>query len=314
MADEPLKFEYRVPRVMIWLFGLGALFCVGGAIGTATSEPGYVSELEMPVRIAGALLYSAAAFLLARWTIQTFRLLRQGPLWLELTDDCVKIPFHFVMKSIGGTTVRFQKVTRIRHVQFSSRQRLVIWCEKQHVEIPAGLLANSEDFDTLRAALTSRLEAHGVAMEERAFRFSRPQFSLRILFLITTVLALVLGAVAFAGIPFDWSMLVAIALLLVYQAGILGLFCGPPWMRVLVLGAALGCLAEGLALVALGPTGLGRFYPFTRLFWPDSFTASYPNRIGLAVVGGVGVSAILFGVLALAVWAWAKKRLAKRAA
>ena len=320
MADEPIKFEYRVPRVMVWLYGLGSLLCVGSAIWTALPEPWYVSEWERFARIGWVLLHAAAALLLAKWSAKTSRLLPRGPFFLELTDDCIKIPFHFAVGPIAETIVRFEQVTRIRHVQFSSRQRLVIWYEKQHVEIPAGLLADSEDFDTLRATLTSRLEAHGVTTEEWAFRFSRPQFSLRLLFLLTTVLAVILGIAALAGIQFHWTMLVPLAFFFAAQAGALGLLFGPPWLRALVLGAALGCLAEVLALVAsaiwdLAPIAGGRrLYPFTFLFWPDSTTTLSNTRIGLAVAGGVVVSAMLFGAVAVGLWAWAKKRSANRAA
>jgi len=39
MADEPLKFEYRVPRALGYLLAGGSLYFAALAIGLALSEP-----------------------------------------------------------------------------------------------------------------------------------------------------------------------------------------------------------------------------------------------------------------------------------
>jgi len=84
-----------------------------------------------------------------------------------------------------------------------------------------------------------------VPIEERVFSFSRPQFSLRFLFLVTTAAAVLLGLLTYIGAPLGIGG--ALFLLLSISFNILVLvvfFFGRWWMRTLMVGFIAGFIWE----------------------------------------------------------------------
>lgn len=316
MANEPLKFEYRIPRVLGYLLAGGSLLLASTAVGLAWSNPFSLSRWGWVTQSVNVLICTPGAFLLARWSIRALLANTKEPTCVQLTADTLKVPRLSSFGPITETIVPLNQVTKMRYSRVGNAQSLYVWHAGRGTGISGEFLAGAEEFQALQAALTERLQTRDVPIEEREFRFSRPQFSLRFLLLATTLVSVGLGLIAWAGIPFQWSMLVAFGIWLVCQIGIVGLLFGNGWLRAFLAGAFAGILGEVAAIILTSPVGpfaalavdgIGPVYPFTALL--SGPPTSYDHtRMVWATVGGPLLSGLLFGGLTVAVVAVVARR------
>ncbi|NLS95161.1 MAG: hypothetical protein GXX96_23645 [Planctomycetaceae bacterium] len=320
MADVPLKYEYRIPRALGYLNAGGSLYLAGLAIGWALSEPYGFYRWEWVSQATGVLLFGCGSFWLARRSLYLLSANRREPRYVELTGDTLKVPEIHILGRITEVLVPLDQVTRMRCRRIGDSESLHLWYAKTSTGIAGECLARPQEFKTLRTALTERLQTRGVPIEEREFRFSRPQFSLRFLFLVTTAVALVFGLLAYAGAPLGFEGSVFLLLLISFEITVItALTSGRWWMKALAVGFIAGFILEvcvvyhvmdsatnGMALPGGGPL----VYPITSLLWQDVL----PDHGLLAMLAGPALSGLLFGLLTLGVVAVVKRQLRKRKA
>lgn len=326
MADARLKFEYRIPRALGYLLAGGSLYFTGLAIGLALSEPYGFYRWEWISQSLGVLLFGCASFWLARRSLYVLSANRREPRYVELADDTLKVPEVFILGRITEAIVPLDQVTKMRCWRIGDSESLRLWYAKKWTGIAGECLARPQEFQALRAALTERLQTRGVPIEEREFRFSRPQFSLRFLFLVTTAVALVFGLLAYLGSPLSIGRALCLLLLISVEiAAITVLIFGRWWMRTLLVGFIAGFVCEfyavcrvldsGINGVAL-PGGGPLVYPITSLLWQASFPP--PVHAGwlifLTMISGPLLSGVLVSFLALGVVAAVRRQLRQRKA
>jgi hypothetical protein len=323
MADEPLKFEYRVPRSLGYLLAGGSLYFAVLAVGLALSEPYGFYRWEWISQSAGVLLLGCGSIWLARRSLHVLSANKREPRHVELSHDTLKMPEVFIVERIAETLVPLDQVTKMRYWRIGNSESLRLWYAKKSTGIAGECLVGPEQFQALRAALTERLQARGVPIEEREFRFSRPQFSLRFLFLVTTAVALVFGLLAYGGAPLGLGRSVSLLLLISFEiAAITALIFGRWWMRTLVVGFIAGFIWEFYAVyrvldsgtngVAL-PGGGPLVYPITSLLWQDAIPPG-DRFTFLALLAGPALSGLLFSLLTLGAVAVVRRQLRKRKA
>lgn len=317
MADEALKFEYRISQEASFFLGFGSLIGAILAIFVVFSEPSGFSRWEWVSQYTMALLYLAGSIVLARWSLRGFQAKQRAPVHVELTDDYLRVPRLFGVRSITELTVPLEQVAKMLDSKVGSAGSFTVWHAKTSTWITEAFFPGHEDYEALRATLTERLEARGVPIEQREFRFSRPQFSLKFLFLITTIVAALSGILA----PFGIEVILLLMLLLSIQVGaVIALVFGRWWMRAFIVGFLAGVLFEWCAmfnLIDAGSSGLALpggplVYPITSLLWQGvpPFHISKPWFL-LAMMAGPALSGMLFGLLAIGVWGCARKQFRK---
>ena len=240
-----------------------------------------------------------------------------------MTADTLKVPRLSRLGPINETIVPLEHVTKMRYSRVSNAQSLYLWHAVRGTGISGEFLAGPEQFQALRAALTERLQARGAPIEEREFRFSRPQFSLRFLFLVTTAVALVFGLLAYGGAPLGLEGSVSLLLLISFEiAAMTALIFGRWWMRTLVVGFIAGFIWEFYAVYRVldsgtngvaSPGGGPLVYPITSLLWQDAFPPG-DRFTFLALLAGPALSGLLFSLLALGAVAVVRRQLRKRKA
>jgi hypothetical protein len=306
MSDEALTFEYRISRKSSFALAFySACLIVVAVLCFFWFDHGF------------AVLHGAGAIVLARWSARGFWASRHWPWHVRLMEDRIVVPSVFAVLRVSNRTVKFEKLTSVLFWKCTDHRRIALRGKGMEVDVQPGLFASDEDFETFQSALTQRLEAHGVPIERREFRFSRPQFSLLHLLLLTTVVAVGFSLLAFLEIPLTVGLLPFLTIIgfwIVMDA----IPYGPWWMRAFGLGVLLGSIAEIAALmllmdwrflVAPAVGGTGGLYPFTRLFWPESPLANHGSAgLILSVMSGLLVSGILFGGVAVGVSAAFRRR------
>ena len=304
MSDEPLRFEYRISRSA----GLSLAFHSALLAALAIWDP-------FDADYASAAVFGAGSMVLARWSLRGFLTSRHSPWHLQLMDDRIVVPSLFAILRVSDRVLRFEQLTSVLYWKCTDHFKITLRGKATAVEVFPGMFASREQFDSFLATLTGRLETCGVPIERREVRFTRPQFSLQHLLLATTLVAAVLGFLMY----FEMQEVLLPALAMIgFAIAMDGMAYGPWWMRAFRLGVIIGLIAEIVSLlvmtnwmflVAPAIGGKGGFYPFTRLFWPNSPLANL-GRLGfvLSVLSGLLVSTVVFGGLAVAVSAVMRKR------
>ncbi len=310
MSDEPLTFEYRISRKSSFSLAFGsALVGAVAALWFFWSDRG------------SAVLHGAGAIVLARWSLRGFQSSRHWPWRVQLMEDRIVVPSVFAILRVSDRTVKFEDLTSARFWKCTDHRKIALRGKGVEVDVQPGLFTRADDFETFQTALTQRLEAHGVPIKRREFRFSRPQFSLLHLLILTTAVAGGFSLLAFLEIPLTLELLPFLAIIAFWIA-MEAIPYGPWWMRAFGLGVLLGGIVEIAALMLLmdwtflmAPAvgGTGGLYPLTRLFWPDSPLANQGGTgFILSVMSGMLVSGILFGGVAVGVSAAIRKRARRR--
>ncbi len=321
MADEPLKFEYRIPLALGYILAGGSLYSAGLAIGLALSEPYGFYRWEWISQSAGVLLFGSGSFWFAQRSLRVLLAIRREPRYVELTGETLKVPEILILGRIAETLVPLDQVTKMRYWRIGNSESLRLWYAKKRTGIGGECLLGRGQFQALRLALTERLESRGVPIEQREFSFSRPQFSLRFLFLVTTAAAVLLGLLAYVGAPLGIEGSVFLLLLISFEFVAGGvLFFGRWWMRTLLVGSIAGFIWEFYAVcrvlnsgtdgVAL-PGGGPLVYPITSLLWQDAIPKGSRFTF-LAMLAGPALSGVLIGLLALGVVAVVRWQMRKR--
>lgn len=321
MADEPLKFEYRISRETGFLFAGASLLLTFAAIGTALSGRLGFSRWEWVSQSTIVALYGVGAVVVARWSLRGFfadHLKRQ---YVELTEDCIKVPRPLSLGRITESVVPLDRVTKMLCSRGRHAGRLTLWHAKTRTAIAQEFLRKQDEFDVLRISLTERLEGRGVPVKTQEFRLDWPQFSLRFLFLVTTIVAAVLGVMVYAGVSFTLNkFLIVMSVAAVYACAFTAFFFGRWWLKALVVGFVLGFLCEFFALsrflesTSSGwalPGGGPLVYPITSLLWQDVLPY-HMGQLGtrhmvLAIMAGPTLSGVLLALMTLAVGAGVRR-------
>lgn len=310
MSDEPLKFEYRISRGTGFLLAGGSLLVAGAAIWMALSNPFALSRWGWVSQYTRVLLYAAGSVVLARWSLRGLLADKQGNFYVVLTESEFRVPWLFGIGSVTETVIPLEHVTFMVDSRIGSAESVSVGQGKKGPTVAKRFFANCEEFETLRAALTEKLESRDVPIKRQEFRFSRPQFSLRFLLLLTLFVSIVLGFIA--STKMSMAVLAAIAApWVVMYAGVLSFLFGARWTRVFFVGVLLGICVEVAALALFGtlgvfsaPTidGIGTIYPLTEALAgpPGDYSTT---RIVWSFTGGPLLSGLVFGGLAVVVWA-----------
>lgn len=304
MSDEPLRFEYRISQ------GASLFLAFHAAILAALA----VWDL-FDIGYASTAVFGTGSIVLARWSLRGFLTSRRSPWYVQLEDDRIVIPSLFGILRVSARTVRFEQLTSVLYWKCTDHFKITLRGKGVSVEVLTGMFIGRKEFDSFLAALTHRLEAHEVPIERREVRFSRPQFSLQHLLLVTTLVAAGLGLLAYLDMQ---EMLLPALAVIGFSVAMDVMAYGPWWMRALQLGIVIGVVVEIAALllmvdwiflVAPAIGGAGGLYPFTRLFWPDSPLANFGGLgFGLSALSGMLVSGVVFSGLAVAVAAVMRRR------
>jgi len=327
MADEPLKFEYRISRETGIYFAFGSLIlaavATAVAIFTTLSDSPSHSRWEWAPEAVCFLVCAVGSVVLARWSIRAFSAGRRLQRHVMLMKDRIVVPSLLGVFQVSDQPVKFEHLTNVVCVESRGNCEIYVLGKQLQVTLYLGMFTSREEFDAFQVALLQKLEAHGVPVTHREPWFSRPQFSLRFLLLVTTLVAAGLGSLAAFGVSFDLEFFLLPMLLIIFFAGFVAAKYGPWWVRALVFGFAGGIGCECFALLVLlqtwssglaMPGGGPLVYPFSSLLWQDMplfRTAQLANStlmLKVMLMAGPAFSGLFFALLTIGVLAWARKR------
>jgi hypothetical protein len=326
MPAECRQYVYRASSLAI----AGFLYAAGMAIyfGLAAllvSEGNLMTSVGLTFRGAGVLL-GIAGLLLGRaaWRMIVNRRRRRQRITLGQT--ALILPRSFW--STSEVSIPYESITGVRCTFNRLGTYVVIRSAAGRFRIGSGALAAKQHMDELLDVLSERLQPYDVPVERReawfAGRWTRPQFSLSSLLILTAVVAVVIGLGLYLDPQRGPRSLAFLALqMVVWGTPLLALV---PWQRpgfLFAIGYVVGTVAEWSGLGYLTETGLPPipagimphpgWYPLALPIWRMIVAAGWPDIVDAffwAMWAGQFASGVLGGIALIAVWylgAWASR-------
>ncbi len=320
MSAECRQFEYRAPWVVIGGFVyFSALLVLGGVGVVAEWDPyrDFTASLILYVATMFVALVGVGLFFgWLAWRTLLNRLSRRQR--ITLTETALILPQQFW--STSEFTVPYDSITAVRGKFSRIGKHMIISSTVRQCRIASGTLANRADMDELVGTLSERLKPFDVQIEWRETwfggRWTRPQFSILSLLILTTVVAVVLGLSLCLGRE-DLPRFLAVSACQMILMGT-PLLALVPWRRpgfLFAAGYVIGGLAEWTVVSYLVKHDLIQFVPGTltpRGWYPLMLpiermilAAGWTDELGAVIWGmwaGCFVSGVLAGTGFVATW------------
>ena len=226
---------------------------------------------------------------------------------LVFTDTAILLTEGTPLWSRKLISILYADVRKARYTTIGHERRIKIVFAGGRFLVNSTILPRKEDFDELLSELTRRLEPFGMDVETNEFSLRRPQFSLRFMFVITTIVAVGLGIRMYLEPEFSPADLFLLSTVPAVALAYVWLIFFANWTaRIFVVGFALGGLLEVCALcvrvtgnMPQVPCSFNLICHFVPRVDTGSIEAYYALWISL---GAMTTSGIFAGTAAMLVW------------
>ncbi len=321
MCKDDCHFDYRIPKGQLLLQVVGGCILIAYGAGLIVSDFGQLSPADWPPPLG---LIAIGLFLPIETALR-IRRQKRNQSRIVLSDTSLAVPRLLPIQ--GDKCVPYDQITGVTEIGgpgFFSTHMIQVFHRGGKATIACKCLPEAGAAVEIMRLLRERLEPYPVAFEYRetfGIRWSKIQFSLRSILLVTTVLAVVLGLWMYSRPRWSESCSLCIALAN-WALPLLLAFTAYRPVRVFGLGYLFGIYIELIGIFTFMPMQMRQssslaslqqgWYPIgipvhrmlVAMGWekPNSFIMMSPTGMWLAVF----ISGILTGIALLLIWAAAR--------